>query len=109
MIWRAEGTIREIHIEGEQMHEQADIVPSVTFSPSGQAPAVDMDSATVRLWRVGKGGPPRTLPHHGTVSSVAFWPDGQTVAAGGTVAFAPDGQALASGSADKTVRLWQLR
>ena len=70
--------------------------------------------------------------HHSTVYSVAFSPDGKTLASGGgtvvklwdsrtklelgtlkghddmvnSVAFSPDGKTLASGSRDQTIKLW---
>src|SRR5207245_6877219 len=82
-------------------------------------------------------GVPHTIleGHRGWVSSVAFAPDGQTLASASadqtvklwsvakgkllpslqghadivsSVAFAPDGKALVTGSYDKTARLWDL-
>ncbi|MEH2421798.1 MAG: serine/threonine-protein kinase [Nostoc sp.] len=79
---------------------------------------------------------PKSLKGHSSdVNSVAFSPDGKTLASGSddqtiklwnlasgqeihtleghsnwiwTVAFSPDGKTLASGSADKTIKLWNL-
>jgi len=76
------------------------------------------------------------LGHSNSVQSVAFSPDGQTLASGssdatiklwevrtgkllttleghsdwvGSMAFGPDGQTLASGSNDNTIKLWEVR
>ena len=90
----------------------------------------------IRLWDLATGQTTTTLtPHGGYVVSLAFSPDGRTLASAGTdstvrlwdpatgqatatlfghtefvtsVAFSPDGRTLASGSMDKTVRLWTL-
>jgi hypothetical protein len=118
----------------------------VAFAPDGQTLASgacvrydEEDSwrcaqGEIILWEGESGEALRTLEGHAdAVISVAFAPDGQTLASGswdGTVklwdaesgealhtleghidavtsiAFAPDGQTLASGSWDGTVRLW---
>ena len=90
----------------------------------------------MRLWDVETGKHIRTLTGHtALVTSVAFSPDGNTIAGGSydktvrlwdvntgtnthtltghaalvtSVAFSPDGKTLASGSSDKTVRLWNV-
>jgi len=91
---------------------------------------------TIKLWDVASGREVQTLSGHaGDVKSVAFAPDGRTLASGSddktiklwdvasgrevrtlsghrasvfSVAFAPDGRTLASGSKDMTIKLWDV-
>ena len=66
-------------------------VDNVVFSPDGNTIAGD-NGETIHLWNVNTGEPIRTLTGHtGFVSSIAYSPDGST---------------LASGSSDSTIRLW---
>ncbi|RKU22766.1 hypothetical protein C6499_19385 [Candidatus Poribacteria bacterium] len=122
-------------------------VYSVAFSPDGKILASGSDDNTVRLWRVDTGETERILTGHAGeyegidngpssiegVKSVAFSPDGKTLASGGgdnvihlwdigtgkrkmtlvghthwvfSLAFSPDGRTLASGSVDSDIRLW---
>ena len=91
----------------------------------------------IRLWDIRNGVSQHLLERHtGTVHSVAFSPDGNTLASGSedktiglwdtrsgeslrslkghteaiwSVAFSPDGNTIASGSQDNTIRLWDSR
>ena len=126
-------------------------VDSVVFSPDGKTLASGCDGAylsplshsggaapdnTVRLWDVKTGAQKNVLEGHTRgINSVAFSPDGKTLASGsgdstirlwdvatGTekkmflghtddvfnIAFSPDGETLASGSGDRTFRLWDV-
>jgi WD40 repeat protein len=124
-------------------------VISVAFSPDGKRlvtagstrnDLTQSDDGTIQLWDTATRqqiGSPLTVPG-GQVISVAFSPDGRTLAAGSaegtvrlwdvagrrqigsplrplgkvnevlSVAFSPDGKTLASGDQDGTVRLWDV-
>jgi WD40 repeat protein len=107
----------------------------VAYSPSGRMIAT-ADELTIRLFDAVTGGLLRTLAGHGgKVTSIAFSPDGRTLASGSNdrtvrvwnamtgglkgvlaghsmnvtaVAFSSDGKTVASGSLDATVRLWDV-
>ena len=115
-------------------------VNSIAFSSDGGTLASVSQDTTIRLWNPRTGQQKTVLRAHSGFSyigfvSVAFSPDGETLATGGdhtdpairlwnlhneenirtlkghtdsisSVAFSPDGQTLASGSADNTVKLW---
>jgi WD40 repeat protein len=120
-------------------------VLTVAFAPDGRTLASSgggptrrsrRSDGTVQLWNLASRCLTVTLRgHHGSVYSVAFAPDGRSLASGGSdgtvriwdrasgretrafqghqgaarsVAFAPDGTGLASGGADGTVRIWGL-
>jgi WD40 repeat protein len=123
-----------------------DFVQSVAFSPDSRLLASGSTDTTIRLWARGRGrwgaqGPAGTREvavlkgHANVVGSLAFAPDGKTLASGSDdhtvrlwnvaarqelatlkghtdqvwyVAFSPDGRSLASGSADSTVKLWAV-
>jgi WD40 repeat protein len=119
----------------------------VAFSPDGKTLATGGYDHAIRLWNL--SAPHPTVPvanysgqigsplagHTGPVNSVAFSPDGKTLASGsddgtvrlwdmatsyqvgapllgyadpdgGSVVFSPDGKTLATGGSDGTVRLW---
>ena len=109
----------------------SDVITSVVYSPDGRT-LVSLASV-LRFWDVETEKLLRTLTPESSVCSMAYSPDGQTLACGtydntillwnvsrwkqittleghaeriSSVAFSPDGQILASGSWDRTIRLW---
>lgn len=107
-------------------------VACLKYSPSSDFLATGSMDATARLWRIRDGQTLHTFPNQRKVLSVAFSPDGKTIASGSKsiylwnagsgssngmlnmkrtttcVAFAPDGKTLASGSTDNRVRIWNV-
>lgn len=127
-------------------------VNSVAFSPDGQIVASGGADSNIKLWNVSTGREIRNFNgvsdapvglvqsffgnnvSDNQVCTVAFSPDGKTLASGGenqfiklwgvnnknvnflkgssekvhTVAFSPDGKTLASGGADGIIRIWNL-
>jgi WD40 repeat protein len=108
---------------------------SVNFSPDGKILASGSVDSTVRLWQVSDGTLLRALKNDGgQIRSVAFSPDGATLASSAaygitlwgisdgtqlntleghtswipSITFSPDGTILASGSGDCTIRLWGI-
>ena len=106
---------------------------TIAFSPDSEMLASGGDAGTTRLWNVRTGEPLKTLTRYtGRVQSLAFSPDGTTLAGGtsagfagktylwdvGTgellktfigsrVAFSPDGRTLATGGW-RNIRLWDV-
>lgn len=110
-------------------------VDAVAISPDGQT-AISASNTTVKVWNLGTGKEIRTLPNLGSVSSIAFSPDGQHVLMGHragaltllyvsnwrptfqfdtqsggvwTVAYSPNGKLVASGHNDSTIKLWDSK
>lgn len=114
-------------------------VSSLAYSPNGALLASCGQDSTVRIWDMKTRKLHRTFTGHkvkdfNDVFSVAFSPDGKTVASSSKesvrlwhtqgaehlrsvithtaimdVAFSPDGKTLASGNEDKTVILWDAK
>lgn len=102
-------------------------IQAVTFSPDGQQLAIADGGHDVILWNIHTQREIATLPNDSSVLSLAFSPNGQFLAAGGTVwnlaerkviteledgnqvVFSPDGKLLANCSGNSGVNLWDVR
>ena len=95
-----------------------DEVRCVAFSPDSTKLASGSMDHTIKLWDVETGRYVDTLGRSASTSTTTqiFWSVlGRITNAGGhtfwvnSVAFSPDGTTLASGSSDGTVKLWQVK
>jgi WD40 repeat protein len=111
------------------------MVNCVAFSSDGRTMASSSEDGTVRIWDWPTGKELRVLAGHDTFAeSVAFSPDGHTLASGSgtairlwdvvtgkplrtfdaktsavdSVAFSPDGRTVAGGNGDGSIRLWPM-
>lgn len=114
-------------------------VQGLTWSPDGQTLVAAVSAHGMRVWETREGRLTRPFlgRHGGPVASVAFSPDGLTVATASydktvqiwapasfeptarrifnghtdevrAVAFSPDGKRIASAGLDRTVRIWEV-
>jgi WD40 repeat protein len=140
-LWNLEGQ------ELKTLSGHGSVVTSVAFSPDSQTIATRSRDNTVKLWNL-EGQELKTLKlwnlegrelktfsgHSSWVWSIAFSPDGKTIAARSSdntvklwnlegrelktfsghissvnsVAFSPDGKTIATASSDRTMKLWNL-
>ena len=105
-LWTVATGREKIFLKGH-----TDSVNSVAFSPSGKILASGSSDNTIRFWDVASGKNTATMK---AVPKISVTDDGSSIVAFGaavsanSVAFSPDGKTLAVGNGDETVRLWDV-
>ena len=109
-LWSVANPSRPAVLPGMPLTGPAMEVSGVTFSPDGRLLAASSQDKKVWLWRVGGasaggggaggGGAGGGVVADGTLSGATSWVD--------TVAFSPDGTSLAAGTSDASVLVWNM-
>lgn len=122
------------HPANSILHQQANMVYSLTWSPSGQFIASSGENPGIEVWDTNSGNTVQTYNGHTLpVYSVKWSPDGSRIVSAGAdktaqvwnastaapivsyiqhtntvwaVSWSPDGSRIASGSTDGTVQIW---
>ncbi|MBD2535023.1 trypsin-like peptidase domain-containing protein [Nostoc flagelliforme FACHB-838] len=82
------------------------VIRSVAFSPDGKTLASGSSNKTIKIWNVATGQEITTLKDKEDSDTVMSVLQGNSVV---SVAFSPDGKTLASGSLDGTIKIWNVR
>ena len=125
------------NLNNNVLHQQADMVYSLTWSPSGQLIASGGENPAIEIWNTSSGNTVHTYSGHSLpVYSVKWSPDGSRIVSGSAdnsaqvwdastltliasytlhartvwaVAWSPDGSLIASAGLDGTVQVWNSR
>lgn len=135
-VWNLETGAKVKSIEIPKPAEEPEhVIESLAFSADGKSFSAQCRDTKINIWNTYTGELVNFIPSDGQIVSVAFSPDGRTIASAEsfapklwnretgklirtfeghdkmvlTVAFSPNGKMLASGSWDETIKLWNIQ